>query len=65
VGHGDVPDASAIANPKDWLRLEEMLEVIERYGSSTPLNYGVQWWTRMVTEIAPTRNRLAHMRLLR
>jgi hypothetical protein len=60
-----VTTITRLPDPFEWLTLGEVLEVIESSPWARLGGVGVGFWRRLVAELGPVRNRVAHMRLLR
>lgn len=54
-------DISSVPNPLDWLTLEELGTMLEAQWAGATINRVI--WRRLISEVGPIRNRLAHMRL--
>lgn len=59
VGIADLP------NPIEWMTLGELLDVATSNQWARPWGLQPAFWTQFKTTVAPVRDRLAHMRLLR
>lgn len=55
----------ALRDPLEWLTMPELIEVIRSSPWVAMLGRHRTYWDRMEQEVAPIRNRTAHMRLLR
>lgn len=62
----DRPDSvKALRDPLEWLTMPELIEAIRSRPWATMLGRPRTYWDRMEQEVAPIRNRTAHLRLLR
>jgi hypothetical protein len=56
-----------LPNPVEWLTLGELIALIASRGDTLGQPFGMPcaYWEKLRTELAPVRDRIAHMRLLR
>lgn len=54
-----------LPNPLEWLTLGELIDMILSHDTIRPFGVSDAIWLRMRAELAPVRDRIAHMRLLR
>lgn len=54
-----------LPNPLEWMTLGELIDLVMSNDRIRPFEVGDAFWQRMRVELAPARDRIAHMRLLR
>lgn len=58
-----VDSLSEVANPLDWLTIDELLSLFVDARVETPDRFPTAFWVRARHELVPVRNRSAHFRL--